>query len=696
MRLDGWMRGAALVLTAAALAAGCGDDAAADTDAGSEASTAGSTATSTDTDAADTGTGAASSSGDATVEEPPAAVDWPQLDCDPISPDYCGYPFPNNVFTVADADTATGRRLALSEALMPTSIVDVKPQARAWDNRDGFSLGSVMMVQFPDVTETGLPSSVDIAASLADDSPTVLLDAETGERVPHFTELERVDDPTRATLFLRPAVALAPGRRYIVAMRGLVDGNDNVLPASEAFEALRDLTEADPALGIDERRPLYADIFARLADAGVERSSLQIAWDFTTASDRDNTSWLVHMRDEALAEVGDAPTFEITEVLEDFDPRIAYRIEGTFDVPLFLDVPGPVSVMNFGDDGLPEPTGTAQFGFTMLIPQSATEGAVPMLQYGHGLLGTRDEIENDHFLDFMDQYGYAMYATDWIGLSAPDEAFLGVIFDSGNIHEYEGVFARTQQALVNALVLNRVATRGIAADETYGPLLDPSQNLYYGISLGGILGTVYLSLSTDVTRGAADVMGTPFGLLLGRSRQFDAFFAIANITYDDPRDVQLALTLAQNFWDRAEPIGFLPHVRDEPFPDTPAHELMMRAAVGDHSVSTIGAQVQARSLGAPHIPSGVRDVYGLNVQDDAEGLGYIEYDFGLPPEPVCPVPMRACTDPHGGLRGLQAADEQLDRFLQTGEIVNLCPDGVCAFPELSGCEDGESTDDVCE
>lgn len=679
-----------------AFATGCGDDAGAPGGASeTDPSTSGSSSSTTSTDTTDTDIDPSSTTGSA-IDEPDPVVDWPQLDCDPLVPEYCGYPFPNNVFTVADDAMATGRRLALSEALMPTSKTDVKPMNTAWDSRDGFSAGSVVMVHMPGATETGLPIITNVAASLDPESPTVLLDAESGEHLAHFTEIERVADTTRATLFVRPAAALAPGRRYIVAIRNVVDDAGASLPASEAFAALRDLTDAPADSGIDERRPLYADIFARLADAGVERDTLQLAWDFTTASDANNTQRLVHMRDLALAEVGDAPSFEVVEVTEDFDPRVAYHIEGRFSVPLFLDVPGPVSVLNLGDDGLPEANGTADFRFTMLIPASATEeNPAALLQFGHGLLNERDEVERDHLIDFMDTYGYAMYATDWIGLSAPDEAFLGVIFDSGRIHEYEGQFARTQQAVINALVLNRVVTGTIATDETYAPLLDASQNYYYGISLGGILGTVYMALSTDVTRGAADVMGAPFVTLLTRSRQFDPFFAIANNTYEDPRDVQMALSLTQNFWDRSEPVGFLPHLRDEPFEGSPVHELMMRAAVGDHSVSTASAHFQARSLGAPHVESGVRDVFGLETADDAEGLGYVEYDFGLPAEPACPVPMRLCTDPHGALRGLPSADEQLDRFLRTGEIVNSCPEGVCSFPELSGCEGGEENEDLC-
>jgi hypothetical protein len=174
--------------------------------------------------------------------------------------------------------------------------------------------------------------------------------------------------------------------------------------------------------------------------------------------------------------------------------------------------------------------------------------------------------------------------------------------------------------------------------------------------------------------------------LLNRSAQFDAFFQIAKSTYTDGRDIQLVLGLVQILWDRVEPDGFLPHLRDTPLPDTPPHEVLMRAAVGDHSVPTIGAHVMARSLGVPHLDSGVRDVWGLEkVASAPPGSAYIEYDFGLPPEPACAVPERACDDPHGAIRVLPEAAEQLDQFLRTGQVVNTCPGGVCKY-STPGCD----------
>src|SRR4029450_4888010 len=42
--------------------------------------------------------------------------------CDPIDPARCLLPWPNDHFTVRDARSATGRRLALTRAMMPRRV----------------------------------------------------------------------------------------------------------------------------------------------------------------------------------------------------------------------------------------------------------------------------------------------------------------------------------------------------------------------------------------------------------------------------------------------------------------------------------------------------------------------------------------------------------------------------------------------
>lgn len=182
----------------------------------------------------------------------------------------------------------------------------------------------------------------------------------------------------------------------------------------------------------------------------------------------------------------------------------------------------------------------------------------------------------------------------------------------------------------------------------------------------------------------------PYNLLLNRSVDFDLFFDIIKAGYPDGRDIQLLLNLAQIMWDRTEPNGYVPYVNGDPLPETPNHQVLMRAALGDHQVSTLGAHFMARAMGATHVTTGLREIYGLpSAESPFEGTALVEYDFGLPDDPVDNLPQRECEDPHGKLRKLEEAREQLDTYLRTGRVQNFCADGTCVFADMSGCMPGD-------
>ncbi|MCZ6806007.1 MAG: hypothetical protein O7F08_03580, partial [Deltaproteobacteria bacterium] len=243
----------------------------------------------------------------------------PPLGCDPLTPSYCGFPYPNDYWTSADSATATGMRLALPEVIMPENNSGVRSDPAAFNEADGFSPGIAAMTHMPGATVTGLPTPNTIEDSLAPDSPTVIIDAETGERVPHWVDLDeyvvqakiRVDagadrpdftidrglDELRQeqALMLRPAIRLEDSTRYIVAIRGVLDEDGVRIPPSDGFAALRDGTTSDDAV-IESRRSHFEGIFSALESADIDRDDLQLAWDFTTASKANNTDWMLHIR----------------------------------------------------------------------------------------------------------------------------------------------------------------------------------------------------------------------------------------------------------------------------------------------------------------------------------------------------------------------------------------------------------------
>ena len=66
-----------------------------------------------------------------------------------------------------------------------------------------------------------------------------------------------------------------------------------------------------------------------------------------------------------------------------------------------------------------------------------------------------------------------------------------------------------------------------------------------GISMGGIMGGLYMSVSTDVERGALIVPGAPFTMLLPRSTGFQSLGDILLLRYPDHADVMTILTALQ-------------------------------------------------------------------------------------------------------------------------------------------------------
>jgi hypothetical protein len=54
----------------------------------------------------------------------------------------------------------------------------------------------------------------------------------------------------------------------------------------------------------------------------------------------------------------------------------------------------------------------------------------------------------------------------------------------------------------------------------------------------------------------------------------------------------------------------------------------------------------------------------------------IEYEWGLPDEPIENVPMLEGEDPHGKLADIPNAALTVEQFLRTGMVESFC-DGVC-------------------
>ena len=634
-----------------------------------------------------------SSSDEAAAQATPVGAEpGPIEGCDPLVPTYCGFPFPSDAHTGADLTTVTGRRLSFTRAGLPHPA-GYEDDPAPFATLDGFSPGASLLAHFPGATVTGLPTHLDPAASLADASPTVVLDADTGERVAHFSELDMsaATDADRAFI-VRPVVRMKDAHRYVVAVRHVVDAAGVSIPASPAFAALRDGTPSSEA-SIEARRGHYEQLFATLAAAGVARADLQLAWDFTTSSTDVQTRWLLHMRDEALALVGaEGPTYQIVQVEENPNPHIRRRIHGLMHVPLYLDKIAARGKLVLGDDGLPRQNGWADFGFVVHIPNSATTGTPgALLQNGHGLLGEMSDGQDGSLATISDESDFVSFGVSLLGLCGgdkvaqidSDESMLVSALVDG-VGTFGGVVGRQHQGILNSLLAMRMMKGRFYKDAAVQfegkSAIDPAQAYYRGDSQGGIFGTTYMGLTTDVTRGVLGEPGAPYVLLLTRSEDFDQFFGIMRGVYATGMDIQMALGLLQTQWDRTEPTGYMSHVTANPLPGTSEHQVLIHAALGDHQVTTLGAEFIARAVGAKNLAPVNHHVWGLDeVAMPTTGSGLLEFSFNLPEPPLTNIPPTVGGDPHDWIQSVPEANRQAAIFLRTGRIEQTCA-GPCVFP----------------
>jgi hypothetical protein len=656
--------------------------------------------------------------------------------CDFLDPAVCLFPWPNDYFTRKDRSTDTGRRLHIDPRSTPQDVggtpIDPTDQNRA----DGFSPGNLIITKVPGLDNpeafrrTGAVPITDIARSFDRSQPVVVINARTLKRQLIWSELDaNAKDPKDVTLLIRPAVNFAEGGHYIVALRNLKDAAGKTIEASPAFRLYRDREKTGEPL-IERRRPHLEWLFKRLKRAGIERRSLYLAWDFTVASERSLSARVLHIRNQAFAALGDrnladlrvqgaAPTFTVRSV-EDFRPcgtdgcqageddELARRVQGTFIVPCFLDRPGcpPGARFNLGTNGLPEqlPGNTYSARFVCNIPRSAVGRPGRPSLYGHGLLGSPDEVNAGNVQDMANEHDFVFCATPWIGMSNEDIPNAVAILQ--DLSQFPSLADRMQQAFLDFTFLGRlmIHPQGFVSDPAFRfggqPAIDTTRLFFDGNSQGGIAGGALTAIAPDFNRAVLGVPGMNYSTLLNRSVDFDTYSLILDPAYPNQLERQLSLSLIQLLWDRAEANGYAHHMTTHPYPNTPAHTVLLHVAFGDHQVSYTTAQVEARTIGArvrePALDIGrsweERPFFGiapilhfpfrrsaLVIWDSGplrpDGLGGV---LGTPAPPTTNTPPREGKDPHELPRREAAGRLQKSEFLQVGgQVIDVCNGHPC-------------------
>lgn len=660
--------------------------------------------------------------------------------CDPIidrSParrhEFCFFPFPNDFYLVPSDRSFTGYRVSVPQQAFPSPRFPFRANfdAREWNRFDGWSAASFIalsafseeiQVRYAGLTqkshvyehqqpaasnqssqgmsssdhvlsldglpnsglandESGFASHMNIYSSVQPTSPTVLIDAETGEWVPHWVEMdyasdknlkhftpedfERVfdgvdkdvreafrvpdDEPwqepqgskvNQQTLMVWPSRRLKNGHRYVVAFRNLKSRQTGeVLDAPAGFKAIRDGTATGNA-HLEKRRQHFRDrrVFEILEQAGVKRSDLYIAWDFTTASLASGTEHLRYMREEGYEFLHNSNyQYTITQVEEDFSPLIYRRVHGSFKVPLYLRTPkpstksrlvrpSPEEATDYLDELRPRVQGWTDVDFMIIIPRSAIDNSnATLMFYGHGLFGTRSEIMDGYLHPIMNRQNLILGATDWMGLQKIDLITIGRIV-TWEWRSFGAISDRAAQGILNAVLFARLMRRSnMWNDERVFKIngqsilwrdhTEAKPVMFYGNSLGGIMGSVFVAMSQDVKTAVFGVPGSPFSMVLKRNDVGNfALEKTVRFFFPRPSDRVVLMHFMNQLFILAGPAGYTdileshgtligPGKLSNEMPNGMGpRKILIQVAVGDAQVNTIGGRHFMRSVGSATFP----------------------------------------------------------------------------------------------
>ncbi len=666
----------------------------------------------------------------------------------------CMLPFPNDLFTTG---TGAARRLNLPVAGMPKDAAGKPISPLPYAASDGFSPGSVIVVKVPGLDDpaalaaTGAAPITDMARYLDPAAPIVLLDVQTGQRWPIWTEIDvnplgplpttaaaadegapnpapaaRPTNTANVNVLIHPSKNLLNGHRYVVGMRFLKDKAGAVLPATSGFAAYRDGT-SDPVNAPDSRREhLNRDVFPVLSEAGFARADLYQAWDFTVASSRNIAGRLLHLRDDAFAQLGDttmadrvvqgtAPAFTVTSVTDSTNPtdKVGRTVQGTFTVPCYMTTPNCAPGGSFAfaptdtDQTTPLqiPGNVSKATFTCKIPQrvftsTALEKVRPSL-YGHGLFGGQGEVGQGQVQDMIQEHGFMYCAADWEGMATVDVSTAAqALLD---MDRFPALTDHVQQGELNFLYLARLMIHpaGLGTDAAFQvdkgqgltPFIDTTRAYYDGNSQGGIYGGAVLAVAPDIDRGVLGVPGINYSVLLTRSQDFTLYSVPLYTAYPSELERPLLFSVIQILWDRSDPNGYVNSLTDAPLPNTPPHRVMYQVSFGDHQVANITADTAARSAGAAVDPTplepgrspDVTPVWGATriASYPYDGSAIVYFDSGAlssgnpggtPAPPVTNTPPSVGQDPHEFARRSACGRVMKSNFLR--------PDGFVSRPCL--------------
>lgn len=439
-------------------------------------------------------------------------------------------------------------------------------------------------------------------------------------------------------LEMYPRVPLAPKSFYIYAVtRDLLDAEG--LPVSASPEFVEALSSDDPAL-VAWRETIACGLDHLAEEHGVGLGDLVAIDGFLTQPTTDDLHAI--RRRFADAELPTpSPSFEpvqglATGVFEEGSPEFALIVGsetsdfiarvaiGTFSSFDFRKAGSAFDPEFVHGDATPP---AVSLDFHLTIPKGEPpEGGFPIAIFGHGLGGSSENV-----VGIAELLGGAPVAV--IGISAVQHGRRGNVAQFFNLVDGFATREHFRQTVVDLVQLT-LMIRG--ADEAPFDVVDKSRIHYFGVSLGGIMGTLFMGIEPEVRVGMLSVPGGGLPNIIQSDAIGSLLRPLISLTVGIPQTdpnfeafLHRFTHLSQWVLDAGDPINTAPVILDpeRTLPGVPVKRILMQEGVVDTVVPNETTEDLIRAMGLPD----VKETLGCESEEGCSGVWRFEMtDYGLP------------------------------------------------------------------
>ncbi|NLH49003.1 MAG: hypothetical protein GX444_10415 [Myxococcales bacterium] len=543
-------------------------------------------------------------------------------------------PFPNDLYTIEDAQSRTGRRVHIDEdtARPIGAMAAVRPLKfliDAFNDLNGFS--TLADIYLPTGEEPAWATLPDLTGPSGEDGVFLMADDPGSSADGLFVPLKF--DFRSPDLHLTPWFPLKENTHYIlVATRGLAPQGR----CYQASESMREIWRAWIDGTADETTERYRAALTRLDGLGVPPDQILSIADFTTG-------WITRDLEAAVGKLdtlfeSSPSAFRDWEIVPDGDPSLWATAHAVFDVPIFKPDGEPWA---FDSNGTPivDHYETLRAYFTIPAAEATPGGQpYPIVIFEHGIMSDMHELRPP-FTTEIARRGFAMIAIDAIchgDRLPPGTGEVGQLLCFFDIFHPGAMRDNFRETASNFVWLTRaVATlKDVDLDGNGTPDFDTTRIYGVGSSFGSGMGGMSASVDRNVEAQVLNASGAKLTNVLVDGGAAPVFLVISLIEKlllpEEPITdfIRILMDLLQSILDPADPANYVMHAIDDPLEIMEGHQpqILQQSGAFDEEIGGPSGGWLCRAGGWPQMIPYVWDAGVPHVTAPYEGSAFYQFD----------------------------------------------------------------------